>query len=320
MCDKKAKVVFKEASAAEKLQFDKEIEQFHPKSKLKKGSEQEVPRYTRDDMVARAAEGSGVGKLQLCKALRSIEADVAHNLVNFNQSPLGPVDLSIKLMPAEPGYMKVTKQGKERVFAKRPSYSNTFKPMRRLRADIRKGRTEKAIQKRKAWAAEWIAKLRLRLRIQDDRVRTQALREELLAEKTKVAAEFQRLARQKEIESAELRLSAADFAHRLAGVAQAKRNRWRAFKRVLELAGPLPPNLAPTLESDWEKWDKCEGLKWNVDDAWANKFHQAMLLRAKDLRENKNDAVHQWWRQQRVKIPQPELLLPALPTATALTS
>ena len=150
-------------------------------------------------------------------------------------------------------------------------------------------------------------------RVEDDRARTRAIRAEVLEEKRKVAAELQQLKRRQEIESEEVRLNAADFCARLVGAAKAKSNRWRAFKRVLELAGPLPPGLAGSLESDWEKWDRCESLRWNVCDDYANKYLQWMRLRVQDVRESKNDAVHQWWvKQRRTRVAEPELLLPAL--------
>ena len=175
---------------------------------------------------------------------------------------------------------------------------------------------ERQEDERRAKRARHQALVDVQRRIEDDRARTQAIREQVLEEKRKVATALHKIARQKECDDAEIRLNAADFSPRLAGKAKSSVTRWQAFQRILELAGPLPADLANSLHADWVHWDKVYLIKWPHLDDWGNKFLNFMRNRLEDIRNEKPDLVHSWWvRQRGMMLGAPALTLPALTDA-----
>ncbi len=175
---------------------------------------------------------------------------------------------------------------------------------------------ERQEDERRAKRARHQALVDVQRRMEDDRARTQAIREQVLEEKRKVATALHKIARQKECDDAEIRLNAADFSPRLAGKAKSSVTRWQAFQRILELAGPLPADLANSLHADWAHWDKVYLIKWPHLDDWGNKFLNFMRNRLEDIRNEKPDLVHSWWvRQRGMMLGAPALTLPALTDA-----
>ena len=101
---------------------------------------------------------------------------------------------------------------------------------------------------------------------------------------------------------------------RLTGAAKSATHRWRAFQRILALAGPVAPDLANTLESDWGQWDRAQHSRLPLLDDYANFYMRTMRYRVNSLREGSNAAVHAWWvAQRRQFVVAPALTLPSVP-------
>jgi len=174
---------------------------------------------------------------------------------------------------------------------------------------------------RRAKRARHQAFMDLHKRVEDDRARTQAIREQVLEEKRKVSETLRKNARQKEMDDAEIRLNAAEFSTRLSGKARSRHFRWRSFQRILELAGPLAPDLANTIQNDWDDWDKAGQLKLPLGDDYANKYLFFMKRRLEEIRADNPEAVHTWWvAQRRLLVAQPHLTLPPAPSSSARAS
>ncbi len=73
-----------------------------------------------------------------------------------------------------------------------------------------------------------------------------------------------------------------------------KAARQDAFRRVLALAGGLPPDLANDVERQWPAWDAYQAERYK--EAWGSQYRDALqrlLLLAQGGRESE---VHAWWR------------------------
>ena len=106
--------------------------------------------YSRSEIVTRAMAASGLKKTVINNVLKSIFDDVAHNVVNFNASPCGHLDLQLQYVPSQPGYMKVTKGRKVRVWRKPAYRTKTWTCTRGFYDSMAAKRNDMALRKLKA--------------------------------------------------------------------------------------------------------------------------------------------------------------------------
>jgi len=159
--------------------------------------------------------------------------------------------------------------------------------------------------------------------LKKDKEMAKAVARELENEKRRRAEERAADKRRQEIEDASLHLDTAMFSPNVCHNATARKNRWAAFKRVMELAPACTTSTTAeefqNMERDWGKWDAALHHAAQVgqpknSEAFAIKYMRLVKRMLEKINSENTSAIWEWWKNEKAtKVPNADLILSPAP-------